>query len=274
MLPTNRAPRCSVLTLLKATYLGLLRDRIFHGIAVVVAILTLIPSTSVLSMRQVGELGITLALSVNSFVLLLLALFLGGTALWKDIDRRFIHSALALPFSRTTYLLGKFCGVALFLLTVAVIVGILVATTIWLVTTADPTGRPLLWKNILLALGFDALKYLVLVAGAFLFSAVSTSFFLPVFGTITLFLAGTVTQEMYDYLQTSAAQSLSPAVRRIATAIYYLLPNFTVFDLKANAIYSLPIAGTEILLALGYGLAYGGLLFSAAALLFNRREFC
>lgn len=258
---------------LKATYLGLLRDRIFHGIAVVVAIFALIPATSVLSMRQVGELGITLALSVNSFLLLLVALFLGGTALWKDIDRRFIHSALALPLSRSTYLLGKFCGVALFLLAVATILGGLVVTTIWFVTTADPTGRPLLWTNITLCLVFDALKYLVLVAGAFLFSAVSTSFFLPVFGTITLFLAGTITQQVYDYLQTPAAQSLSPTVRQIAKGIYYALPNFTVFDLKANAIYSLPIAGTEILLALGYGLAYGGLLLSAAALLFNRREF-
>jgi ABC-type transport system involved in multi-copper enzyme maturation permease subunit len=259
--------------MLKATYLGLLRDRLFHGIAVVVAIFALIPSTSVLSMRQVGELGITLALSANSFILLLIAIFLGGTALWKDIDRRYIHSALGLPISRTTYLLGKFCGVALFLLVAATILAALVTATIWFVTSADPTGRTLLWTNILLALFFDALKYLVLMAAAFLLSAVSTSFFLPIFGTITLFLAGTITQEMYDYLQTPAAQSLSPSVHRLATGIYYLLPNFTIFDLKANAIYSLPIGANAIVLTLLYGLAYGGLLLSAAALLFARREF-
>lgn len=258
--------------ILKVTYLGLLRDRIFYGISVSAVIFALIPATCILSMRQVGELGITLALSLNSFILLLIALFLGGTTLWKDIDRRYIHSTLALPISRTTYLLGKFCGISLFLLTVAIILAGLVSVTIWFVTNADPTARTLLWTNILLALFFDALKYLMLVAGAFLLSAVSTSFFLPIFGTITLFLAGNITQQVYDYLQTPAASTLPVLTKRIALFLYYLLPNFTVFDLKANAIYSIPIADHGIVLPLAYSLAYGGLLLSAAAMLFARRE--
>lgn len=262
-----------MLTILHTTYLGLLRDRLFHGIAVIVAIFALIPAVSLLSMRQVGELGITLALSVHSFILLLIALFLGGTTLWKDIDRRYIHNALALPISRTTYLLGKFCGVALFLMLVAIILGVLAIVSIWFVIATDPTGRPIIWLNIFWAMFFAMLQYLVLVATAFLLSAVSTSFFLPIFGAVTIFLAGNVTQEMYDYLQTPAAQALSPPITMLATGFYYLLPNFALFDLKANAVYSLPIGANEIVLPLLYSLAYGGLLLSGSALLFKRREF-
>ncbi len=258
--------------LILITWKGLLRDRILQGILVATGIFLFIPSVSVLSMRQVGELAITLSLSLTSFILLLIAIFCGGTALWKDIDRHSIYSVLGLPISRTNYLLGKFFGIAGFLLLISLVLGLLASATIWYVSLTDPPARPILWTNILMALTFDCLKYIMVVAVSFLFSTVSTSFFLPIFGTITLFLGGNVTQEVYDYLQTPAGAALPALTKQIALFLYYLLPNFAVFDLKANAVYSIPLPANGILLPLAYSLAYCGLLLSAAAMLFTRRE--
>ena len=68
---------------------GVFRDRVFQGILTVAMVFAAIPSISSLSMRQVTESSLTLSLSLFSFIMLLLAVFLGGTSLWKDIERRY-----------------------------------------------------------------------------------------------------------------------------------------------------------------------------------------
>jgi len=256
-----------------ATFKGVLRDKIFHGIILITFLFLFIPSASAFSLRQVVQLAITLTLSLSSFLLLLLAIFLGGTSLWKDIERRYTHSIMGgAPISRTSYVVGKFCGICLFIMLTALLLGLLSCATIWFTSTSYPSDRPLLWLNIFSAVFFDVLKYWLLVAVAFLLSTVSTSFFLPIFGTIATFLAGSATQEVYDYLHTDQGAQFSPAIKATALFFYYLLPNFSAFDLKANAIYSLPLDPGGLLLTFGYAVVYIAILLTSASLLFARRE--
>lgn len=259
--------------LLTITLKGILRDRIYHGIILVSLLFIFIPSASAFSMRQVTQLGVTLTLSLTSFLLLLLAVFLGGTSLWKDIERHYAHSVLGgTPISRTSYVLGKYCGVSLFVMLTALLLGMMSLAAIWFTAMAYPPERPLLWLNILFAVFFDALKYVLLVAVAFLLSTVSTSFFLPIFGTIATFLAGSATQNVYDYLHTDQGVQISAGIKATALVFYYILPNFSAFDLKANAIYSLPVDPGGLFLTFGYAVAYIAILLTAASLLFTRRE--
>jgi Cu-processing system permease protein len=262
-----------MLYLLVITFKELFRDKINHGILLVACLFLFIPSTSAFSMRQVTQLGITLSLSFSSFLLLLLAVFLGGTSLWKDIERHYAHSVLGgTPISRTSYVLGKYCGVSLFVMLTALLLGLMSLAAIWFTAMAYPPERPLLWLNILFAVFFDALKYALLVAVAFLLSTVSTSFFLPIFGTIATFLAGSATQNVYDYLHTDQGAQISSGIKVTALFFYYILPNFSAFDLKANAIYSLPLDLGGLFLTFGYAVAYIAILLTAASLLFTRRE--
>lgn len=259
--------------LLTITFKGLLRDKINHSILLIACLFLFIPSTSAFSMRQVTQLAITLNLSLTSILLMLLAVFLGGTSLWKDMERRYTHSVLGgTSISRTSYVLGKYCGVSLFVMLTALMLGIISLAAIWFTAMVYPPERPLLWLNILAAVFFDALKYALLIAVAFLLSTVSTSFFLPIFGTIATFLAGSATQNVYDYLHTEQGAQLSVGVKSAALAFYYILPNFSAFDLKANAIYSLPLDFGGLALTCGYGAAYIAILLTAASLLFTRRE--
>jgi ABC-type transport system involved in multi-copper enzyme maturation permease subunit len=118
--------------------------------------------------------------------------------LWRDIERRYTYSVLGLPISRSDYLLGRFLGVTLCLILAAIVLSIGALIAITLVANAYPPDRPIIWLNIAMALSFDTLKYILLVALAFLFSSLSTSFFLPVFGTISFFWL--ISQQVYDYL--------------------------------------------------------------------------
>ncbi len=261
-----------MINVIRITLKGVFRDRIFHGILMTAVLLLFIPSVSSLSMRQVTELSITLALSLISFILLLLSVFLGGVSLWKEMERRYTYSVLSLPLKRSTYLLGKFGGTALFLLIVATLLGVV---TSWVVVHASmvyPPSRPIVWLNLYLAIVADLLKYILLVAIAFLFSTVSTSFFLPIFGTLSIFLVGSATQEAYDFIHTATGQNLPPIVKTTAKILYFLLPNFSAFDLKVNAIYGLKVSGQGLSLTFAYFLIYTVFVLFLASIIFSRRE--
>jgi len=224
-------------------------------------------------MRQVTELSITLSLSLVSFIMLLLSVFLGATSIWKDIERRYTFSILSLPISRAGYILGRFFGITLFMLITAMFLGGMAMIIIKIASLIYPPARPLLWSAIVTSVFFDALKYILIVSVAMLLATVSTSFFLPIFGSICTFLAGTATQQVYDYLHTYSAQAaVSVFVRKAALIFYYLLPNLSGFDLKLHAIYAIPLNGSGLVLTVIYFAAYTGIVLCASTVLFARRE--
>jgi len=255
------------------TLKDIIRDRVFQGIMALAVLFLFIPSAASLSMRQVTELSITLSLSLISIILLLLSVFLGATSLWKDMERRYTFSVLSLPISRTSYLLGRFFGLALFLVLTSVVLGTVSLLVIKVASSLYPPERPIIWGYLVLAIIFATLKYILLVAIALLLSTVSTSFFLPIFGTICTFLASGVTQQVYEYVNSPASQqTVAPLLKAAANGIYYLLPNLAGFDLKVNAIYSIAPNLQGLLLTLGYFMAYTAILLGTSALLFQRRE--
>lgn len=262
-----------MMTIIGITLKGIFRDRVFQGIMALAVLLFFIPSAASLSMRQVTELSITLSLSLISFILLLLSVFLGATSLWKDIERRYTFSVLSLPVSRTSYLLGRFLGLALFLILTSALLGSVACLVIRVTSAIYPPDRLIVWNWLVLALVFATLKYILLVGVAMLLSTVSTSFFLPIFGTICAFLASGITQQVYEYVNSPAsAQTVSPLSKPAVAFVYYLLPNLAGFDLKVNAIYGIApnLAGLGITVL--YFCAYTAILLGSAALLFNWRE--
>lgn len=259
-------------SIIRITLKGIFRDRVFQGIMVTACAFLLIPVIASLSMRQVTELSLTLSLSLISFILLLLAVFLGGTSLWKDIERRYTFSVLGLPISRQSYMLGRFGGVALFVMLTSLILGIAAFVVVNYSSMIYSSERPIMWDAVAACILFDSLKYILLIAVAFLFSTVSTSFFLPVFGTIATFMAGGVIQQVYEFINSPSAKDIAPIVKAAAKALYYILPNFAAFDLKANAIYGLPLSAGGLLMTAVYFIVYTGLILSISAILFSRRE--
>lgn len=262
-----------MLSIMKITLKGIFRDRVFQGIMVLGFLFLLIPAAASLSMRQVTELSITLSLSLISFILLLLAVFLGATSLWKDMERRYTFSVLSLPINRSSYLFGRFFGLALFLLLTSTVLGAVACLIIKVSSGIYPSDRPVVWSLLIMAIVFATLKYILLVGVALLLSTVSTSFFLPIFGTTCVFLASSVTQQVYEYVNSPAADhAISPLLRPTVTLVYYLLPNLAGFDLNINAIYGIVPNLVGLGVTASYFVAYTSILLGVAALLFNRRE--
>lgn len=255
------------------TLKGIFRDRVFQGIMMLAVIFPLVPMIASFSMRQVTELAITLTLSLFSFILLLLSVFLGATSIWKDIDHRNAISVLSLPINRTSYLIGRFFGISLFIVIVAILLGFATMMDVKIASSMYPPARPISWEYICLAVTFITFRSILLVAVAMLLSTVSTSFFLPIFGTIIIYITGTTTQQVYDFIHTeTGTNSLSPLIINIAMTIYYLLPNLSSFDYKVNAIYNIAPDTNGIFLTFFYFIIYSSILLGCGALLIERRE--
>lgn len=225
------------------------------------------------SMRQVQELALTLALSAHSAILLVLSLLFGTSCLWRDIEKRYVHSVLSLPWTRQRYLLGKFASLVGFLLFCSVLLGLAGTLAVLLAARGYPADVPVHWLNVLVALLGDLLKSLLLAALALLFSTLATSFYLPFLVTLALYLCGSASQQVYEYLASPAAAQLSPLVVAAAKGLHFVLPNFALFDFKVAAIYALPLAAQQVGLMLAYFVVYTALVLLAAVALFNRRQF-
>jgi ABC-type transport system involved in multi-copper enzyme maturation permease subunit len=251
----------------------IIRDRILHGVlGVAVVMLLLVPFFSSFSMRQMQEVAITLSLSATSLVLLIVTLFLGTSAVWRDIERKYTESILTLPISRLTYLLAKYLSIVLFLITCGFILFVGDALVVLISSLQYPSDLSISWWGIALAVAADVLKYLLLAGVAMVLSAVSTSFFLPFFGTLAIYLAGSASQEVFEYVSGQFGQDLSGISSWLIKAVYYLLPNFSAFDFKVHAVYALPITVESVCYPLIYAMIYIGILFITAVWAFNRRE--
>lgn len=250
-----------------------LRDRILHAVmGVGLLLLLLIPVFSRFSMRQVQESALTLILSVSSFVLVLLAIQLGSSAVYRDIERRYAVSTLALPLPRGSFILGRFVGISLFLVITAVVFVSLASILIPFAASINPPDRPAIWSTVFVAFGFNVCMAILLVAVSMLLSCVSTSFALPFFCSIAIYLAGSASQQVYDFLHSSAAINQSPLVKLAGDIFYYLLPNFSAFDLHLQAIYGLPLVAEQLLTTFAYFVLYVGILLVLSIVIFERRE--
>lgn len=259
--------------LIKNHLRAILRDRVLHAVlGTALAMILLVPALSSFSMRQVQELSITLSLSSVSLVLLVITLLLGSSSVWRDIEKRYTTSILTLPLSRAAFLLSKFASIAVFLLLSALVLGLGCAVVIVLASATYPSDLPIHWENISLVLAGDVLKYTLLAAFALLLSTVSTSFYLPFFGTLIIFFCGSASQEVYEYTSGQFGQDLHPVASKVISVIYYMLPNFSAFDFQVHAVYGLTISLGNFLLSTAYSLVYTGLLLGLAIFAFNRRQ--
>jgi ABC-type transport system involved in multi-copper enzyme maturation permease subunit len=75
------------------------------------------------SMRQIQELLVTVSLSWMSLTLLLVALILGSSSIWRDIERRWLFSTFGLPIERSTYLFSKVTTIFISLLVAGLFFG-------------------------------------------------------------------------------------------------------------------------------------------------------
>lgn len=203
--------------------------------------------------RSVGQGAIDIFGSI-------IAMFLGVSLVWKELDKKTIYTILSKPIPRWMFVLGKYLGLVL---TLAVEVLVLLVIYCGLMSIEQTFPPPVVFVS----MGLLMLELMLLTAWATLFSCYSAPTTASAF-TLAIFVIGHLADDIWLF----GSQSASPAVQQAARVLYWVLPNFEVFNLRMHAVHQLPIPWAQVGGAVAYGLGYTAAVLSLAVLIFQNRD--
>ncbi|MGA3166591.1 MAG: ABC transporter permease [Terriglobia bacterium] len=241
------------------------RERVLYNL--IVFAFLMIAAAILLGSISVGVERIILVnfgLAAISFFGFLMAIFIGIGLVSKEIERRTIYNILSKPVSRAEFILGKYAGL---LLTLLVNTAIMTAG-FYLALAFQKGGLTLNDLSLLLAVYFILLQFAIIVGVAIFFSCLSTPILSAVF-TLCLLVIGNLSGDMRRFGQESG----SPWLEKVTAALYYLLPNFSNFNVITPAAHGVRISGLLIAANTCYAILYIAVLVSGSILIFEEREF-
>lgn len=212
--------------------------------------------------RDVGLFGL-------SFFSDMIAIFVGVTMIFQELERKTIYNVLSKPVSRPLYLFGKFKGMALTLFVQFVIMAL--ALTGVMLANGDSlsvTYGYALWLIYVRA---------VLVAGlAIFFSSFSTPY-VAGFLMLGVWLVGSLLQNLQAFLTGEVSGNIADGVDNslqfFGDAIVLLAPDLSLFVLTTQLTHEILVPFAYVLQTTLYGLAYTGFFVLFGALVFQRRDF-
>ena len=247
------------------TFRESVREKVLYNL--VVFALLMIGAGIVLGNVSVGinqTALVNLGLSAISLFGLLIAVFIGISLVWKEIDHRTLHNVLSKPVARYEFIVGKYLGLVLTLAVNAALMtaGFYAALFYEQRQFSGADAAPLE------AIYFILLQLALVVGVALLFSALST----PVLSAVFTFGAFVIGNFLGD-LRAFGDQASSPAIKAILHALAWALPDFGAFNAIAQAAHGELISPRLLWSESVYALLYIAVLVSAAILVFERREF-
>jgi ABC-type transport system involved in multi-copper enzyme maturation permease subunit len=212
--------------------------------------------------RDVGLGGIAL-FSV------LIAIFVGVSLVYKELDRKTVFSLIPKPLHRWEFILGKFVGMVL---TLAVLVAIMTAVLFGVLWTKAPLGES---GAVLRAIALTFVEVVVVTSVAVLFSSFSSPFLSGAF-TLGIFLVGRSTAELRELiakLGSSTTQRVLAAALRVVPDLHIFYVSGSMVDGQNVTVHGEYVDWSYVATAAGYGLCYAACALVLAMVLFARRDF-
>ena len=190
----------------------------------------------------------------------IIAMFLGVSLVWKEIERKTVYTILSKPIPRWMFVLGKYLGLVM---TIGVEVAILLALYCGLMVLEQQFPPAIVFVSVAMMM----VKLMLLCAWATLFSTYSTPMTAAAF-TLAVFTIGNLADDIWLF----GSQAENPAVQQISHVLYWALPNFELFNLRAYAVHERPIPWDQVGPATAYGLLYTVAVLGLAMAVFQRRD--
>jgi len=251
-----------VLAIAKNTVLEVVRERVvlvlaLFGVGLVSASQILAPLALGEGKKVVTDFG----LAGSALLATLLAVFLGSTLLYKELDRRTILAVMAKPIRRGEFLLGKFLG--LWATSGFLLAGMTAIVLLLLAVSYGGASWVLLGS-----LALTVIELGIVTALVILFSSFTTPGLTALFAAATI-VAGQFAEDLLYFGSHGAA----PAVAAATKACYWILPHFALFNARGLVVHGAAVPPERLLFGAAYGLLYMGALLVAAGAIFERREF-
>jgi ABC-type transport system involved in multi-copper enzyme maturation permease subunit len=219
-----------------------------------------------LSLHEEARLVRDVGLGGIALFSVLIAIFVGSSLVYKELDRKTVFTIIPKPLHRYEFILGKFLGMMMVL---TIMVGIMTATLAALLALQGSGLDGALGKAVLLLY----VEVLVITAVALLFSAFSTPF-LSAFFTLGIFVLG---RAMPDIQAISHKLGSAGALLRV---IAFVVPDLHLFFVSGSmvggervSVHESYVDWSYVAVACGYGLGYAAVMLLLAAIIFRKRDF-
>ncbi len=245
------------------TFREAVRDRVLYNL---IAFAVLLSGAAIL----VGQISIdieklvviNLGLTAVSLFGVVIAIFIGIGLVSKEIEKRTLYTVLSRPVRRWEFIVGKFFGLAGTLVVNAFFMAIGVFGA--LLYVAHKFQKSDGW--VLVALYFIILQFVIICSLALLFSSFSSPLLSAVFA-FSLFVIGTFSEDLRNF-----AAMASGGTKWLATAVAYIVPNFSALNVISSVAHAQPVPGQLILYNTVYALLYASMALCGAVLIFQRRN--
>ncbi len=244
-----------------ATFREAVRNKILYSILFfAVALIVVALAVGGASLSQDARILTDLGLFALHFFSDMIAIFLGVTMVYNEIQRKTIYNVLSKPVSRHVYFAGKFSGMA-FTLALQLIVMTAALAGIMAVR-GDPLSVTFVY-----AAWLAYVQCLIVLGFALLFASFSTPY-VSGFLTLGVWVVGGLIQNL-----AAAASDYDPFSRRLAELFVAIVPDLNLFSLTTQLTYAIPVSSDYVLHASTYGLTYAAALLVCGSLIFARRDF-
>jgi len=238
------------------------RDRILYLLFFFAAVAIL--ASRVLAVLTVGDrvkIIKDVGLASISIFGVLMAVLIGTSLVYKEIDKKTIFTLLAKPLRRGEFILGKFLGLVLTIFVMTAGMSLIFLAIVYLHTFRIE------WP-MLVAIAYIFLELVLVTAVAILFSSFSTPILSSIF-SLAFYLIGHLSWGLEALIK-----KMRPgAGRTAARALYTFLPDLENFNFRTEVVHGLPIPAGIYLASFLYGVCYTAFILGLAILVFRRRDF-
>jgi len=265
----------TLLRIALAVFRDSVRDRVLYNLVgfallVIGASFLIGQLTAGQDVKIIKDLGLA-AMSVFG---LFIAVFIGIGLVSKEVERRSIYSLVSKPVRRSEVVVGKYLGLVL-----TIAVNLAVMAVVWYAVLGymswmeheyfkQAWDAPATDPRMLRAVYLIFVQLMLVIAIALFFSTFSSPLLSAVL-TFGLYVAGHFSADLKNF---DVAVGDSP-IRYVTTALYYVLPNMAIFDVKNAVVHAQPVPAGYLLTTTAYGLCYIVVLVAAGVWIFTRRDF-
>ncbi len=261
-----------VLAIALNTFREAVRNKVLYSLLVFAVAMI----ASVLLLAQVSlheESRVTRDLGLGGIALfgVLIAIFVGVSLVYKEIDRKTVFALLPKPLHRFEFILGKFVGMAFTLLIQIALMTAVLFTALSLQGEFSGASAAILIR----AIALITVEVMVITAVAVFFSTFTSPFLSGVF-TLAVFIIGRSTPELTELV----GKLENPALRFGFSAALELVPNLHLFyvsgsmvDGHAVSIHAAFVDWAYVGWAAGYGAAWAAVVLLFSMVVFSRRDF-
>ncbi len=250
------------------TFRETVRDRVLYAIVIFALLATLAGVIfGQLSADQDLRILEDLGLSVITLFGGVIAVFVGTTLVFKEIDRRTIFLIVTKPIARWEFVTGKFFGLALCVLVTNFAMGLFFLGVIWMQTANLNAALPLFY-----ALSLVYVELVLVIAMATFFSTFCTPLMSMIF-TSGLWTVGHLSFS-FDMLRKLGHEHGSKSTEILAMALHNTMPDLAKLTvIRSNFMDNVYVSGEVIGYLILYIAAYVVLLLTLSTLIAERREF-